>query len=189
MTLSPSFLYREGVTMKRSLMVWFVFILSLMFSQGVHAGNREDIHVHKDCKYCGMDRGKFDFSRMLIEYDEGLSVAVCSLHCAAVDFANNIDRMPKAIKVGDFTTKDLIDAEKAFWVVGGSKPGVMSRRGKWAFAKKEDAEVFARENGGSLVDFEAAMKAAYEDMYVDTKMIRERRAMKKNHGKGHDHKH
>ena len=34
-------------------------------------------------------------------------------------------------------------------------------------------------NGGSLATFDDAIKAAYEDMYADTKMIRERRKMKK----------
>ncbi len=139
----------------------------------------DDIAVHKACKYCGMDRGMFDFSRMLIEYADGTSAAFCSLHCASVDLANSIDKTPKVIKVGDFKGKQLIDAEKAFWVVGGSKPGVMSKRGKWAFEKKEDAESFVKTNKGEMVSFEDAVKIAYEDMYDDTKAIRERRQMKR----------
>lgn len=136
-----------------------------------------------------MDRGSYDFSRMLIEYDDGTSVAVCSIHCAAVDLANNIDKSPKTIKAGDFSTKELIDAEKAFWILGGSKPGVMSKRGKWAFAKKEDAESFMKSNGGNMADFEVVMKAAYEDMYSDTKMIRDKRKMKRSQNKMQEHKH
>jgi nitrous oxide reductase accessory protein NosL len=46
------------------------------------------------------------------------------------------------------------------------------------FEKKEDAEKFIKENGGKLSTFDEVMKAAYEDMYADTKMIRERRKMK-----------
>jgi len=42
-----------------------------------------------------------------------------------------------------------------------------------------DAEAFVRENGGSVNSFEDAMKAAYEDIYADTKMIREKRKAKK----------
>jgi nitrous oxide reductase accessory protein NosL len=152
-----------------------------------YAQAKEDIPLHKECKYCGMDRGSFDFSRMFIEYDDGTSTALCSIRCASVDLANNMDKSPKSIKAGDFITKDLIDAEKAFWVIGGSKPGIMSKRGKWAFAKKEMAESFIKANGGSLGDFEAAMKAAYEDMYADTKAIRERRGMKKKHMMEHKH--
>jgi copper chaperone NosL len=139
----------------------------------------DDIAAQKACKYCGMDRGMYDFSRMLIEYADGTSAGFCSLHCASVDLANSIDKTPKAIKVGDFKGKQLIDAEKALWVVGGSKPGVMSKRGKWAFEKKEDAESFVKTNKGEIASFEDAVKMAYADMYDDTKAIRERRQMKR----------
>jgi nitrous oxide reductase accessory protein NosL len=106
-------------------------------------------------------------------------MAACSLHCVAVDLAVEIDRTPVAIRVADMGTQQLVDAETAAWVVGGTRPGVMTRRGKWAFAGRAAAEAFAKENGGAVVSFEEAMKAAYEDMYQDTKAIREkRRAMR-----------
>ena len=149
---------------------------------------QEDIKQSPGCKYCGMDRQKFDFSRMLIEYEDGTSIGVCSLHCAAVELATNIDKTPKAIMVADFGTKGLIDAEKASWVLGGSKPGVMSKRGKWAFEKKENAEAFVKTNGGALASFDDVIKAAYNDMYEDTKMIREKRKMMKQ-GQTMEHKH
>jgi nitrous oxide reductase accessory protein NosL len=138
-----------------------------------------DAKEHAACKYCGMDRAKFASSRMLVEYDDGSKVAACSLHCVAVDLAVEIDRTPVAIRVADMGTQQLVDAETAAWVVGGTRPGVMTRRGKWAFAGRAAAEAFAKENGGAVVSFEEAMKAAYEDMYQDTKAIREkRRAMR-----------
>ncbi len=73
---------------------------------------------------------------------------------------------------------------KASWVIGGNKMGVMTKRAKWAFGAKEDAEKFIKENGGDLASFEQAIEAAYEDMYADIKMIRERRKMRKM-----EHKH
>lgn len=116
---------------------------------------------------------------MLIEYEDGSKLAACSLHCAAVDLANQIDKTPAAIKVADTNTQALVDAEKAVWVLGGSKPGVMTRRAKWAFAERAAAEAFVKESGGTIVSFEDALEAAYEDMYQDSRMIRERRkAMK-----------
>jgi nitrous oxide reductase accessory protein NosL len=102
----------------------------------------------------------------------------------AVELAIHIDKTPKGILAGDYNSKTLVDAEKASWLIGGNKVGVMSKRAKWAFGKKEDAEKFKAENGGDLASFEQAIKAAYEDMYADTKMIRERRKMKKM-----EHKH
>jgi nitrous oxide reductase accessory protein NosL len=90
--------------------------------------------------------------------------------------------------VGDFKTKKLIDAEKAFWVIGGSKPGVMTKRAKWAFESKADADAFIKENGGKPASFDEAIKASYEDMYADTKMIRDKRKMMKMKAPA-EHKH
>lgn len=129
------------------------------------------------CPLCGMNRDKFNFSRIFIVYDDGSTFGGCSLHCGAIDMAVNIDKAPVEIWVGDYNTKKLIDAENAFWVIGGKKMGVMTKRAKWAFGSKEAAEKFIKENGGELSNFEGAMKAAYEDMYRDTRMIREKRKM------------
>ena len=161
--------------------VALVLVLAFCFFSGevVLAQMDEDIQKYPSCKYCGMDRQQFAFSRMFIEYDDGTFMAACSIHCAAVDLATNIDKTPKTLQVGDFNTKKLIDAESATWVIGGSKQGVMTKRAKWAFEKKEDAEVFAKVNNGAVSTFDEAMKAAYEDMYSDTKMIREKRKMMK----------
>lgn len=154
-------------------------VVCLFTAATVLAQEQEDIQKHPSCKYCGMDREKFGHSRMLVEYEDGTSLGTCSLHCMAVELAIHIDKTPKAILVGDFNSKNLIDAEKASWVIGGNKMGVMTKRAKWAFGKKEDAEKFKAENGGDLASFEQAIRAAYEDMYQDTKMIRERRKMRK----------
>ncbi len=154
------------------IMMVCVLITAMAFAQ-------DDIKNHPSCKYCGMDREKFGHSRMLVEYEDATSLGTCSLHCMAVELAIHIDKTPKAILVGDFNSKTLIDAEKASWVIGGNKMGVMTKRAKWAFGKKEEAEKFKAENGGDLASFEQAIKASYEDMYADTKMIRERRKMRK----------
>jgi nitrous oxide reductase accessory protein NosL len=127
------------------------------------------------CQYCGMDLGKFAHSRMQILYDDDTVVNTCSIHCAALDLALNIDMTPSNIMVGDYQTRELIDAEKAHWVIGGDKAGVMSTRAKWAFGEKKDAIAFIKKHGGEHAAFDEAMRAAYTDMYEDTKMIREKR--------------
>ena len=163
--------------MRKISILMIMAAVCFIFSASAWAQVQDDITLHKSCLHCGMDRGTFNFSRMLIQYDDGSSVAVCSLHCAAIDLANNIDKTPKSIKAADFNGKQLIDAESAVWVVGGKKPGVMSKKGKWAFEKKDDAENFIKTNGGQLASFEEAIKTAYDDMYEDTKMIRDKRKM------------
>jgi len=162
---------------KKHLILTLLMIIGLATALPAAATN--DITDHVSCQYCGMNRDKFGFSRMLIEYDDGTSVGLCSLHCTAVDLANHLDKAPIKILVADHGTRELTDAETAFWVLGGDIPGVMTAHAKWAFAKKADAEAFQKAHGGEIVNFETAIKAAYEDMYQDTRMIREKRKMKK----------
>jgi copper chaperone NosL len=129
------------------------------------AATLQDIQDHPECRYCGMKRESFAFSRMLIRYNNGPAVGTCSIHCASIDIALNTDRMPEAILVGDYHTKRLIDAEKAVWVIGGTKPGIMTIRGKWAFEQRKDADAFRGEQGGRIASFDEAMKATFEDIH------------------------
>jgi len=179
-----------GWTVKSFGLIVMIVGLGLLGARSGAAQTLEDVKTHPSCTYCGMDRHQFAHSRMFIEYDDGSSVGVCSLHCAAVDLALNLDKTPVAVKVADYFTRELIDAERAFWVMGGEKPGVMTRRAKWAFGKQEDAERFIRESGGTAAAFDEVMKAAYQDMYDDTRMIRDKRKGKGIHRHEHkDHKH
>jgi copper chaperone NosL len=162
----------------KSLVIASICLLALA---GIVFAMDADIEKHASCTYCGMNRATYAHSRMLVGYDDGTSFGACSLHCTAVDLATNIDRTPKAIRVAEFNSKKLIDAEGAFWVLGGKKPGVMTEHAKWAFEEKRAAVSFINENGGVLVSFDDAIKAAYLDMYEDTKQIRERRRIKRSH--------
>jgi copper chaperone NosL len=177
-------LYGEN-SMKRLV----IFVLAVVFLIGgatiftnisiTPAFAGDDIAAHPACPYCGMDRQKFAHSRIYIEFDDGSTLGTCSLHCAAVDLAVHIDKAPVKITVGDYDSKQLIDAETAFWVIGGDKMGVMTARAKWAFATKEAAEAYIQAHGGTMAGFEEAIEAAYADMYKDTRMIREKRKMKR----------
>ena len=127
------------------------------------AGAAGTVESPKACRQCGMDRTVFDQSRMLIEYADGTTVGVCSIHCAAADMKQNKDKQVKSLMVADYTTKDLTDARAATWVIGGKKEGVMTSLAKWAFAREEDAQQFVQENEGKVVPFDQAMKAAEEE--------------------------
>jgi len=165
------------VHMKNSLSLMFILALGLMGSPA-QAIQHQDQTIHVACSYCGMDRTKFGHSRMLVEYENGDEVGTCSIHCMALELANAIDRIPKHLYVADYTTGNLVTAEEAIWVIGGDRHGVMTSRAKWAFAQQSDADTFIAEHGGTLADFDQAIKASYEDMYQDTQRIRKMRAMK-----------
>jgi nitrous oxide reductase accessory protein NosL len=149
-----------------------------------HGGHAEG------CQYCGMSLTKFAHTAMTIFYEDETSVSTCSIHCAAVDMALNIDKTPAKITVGDFNTREQIDAEQAFWVIDNAAAGVMTSRAKWAFATRAAAEAYVNEkcaSSGRIVSFEDAMREAYSDMYNDTLMIRKMRKMRQMQGGGASH--
>lgn len=139
----------------------------------------DDIRKYPSCPYCGMDRRKFHHSRMLVHYGDDLPDATCSLHCAAISLAINIDRGPKATYVADNASpgeiKPLIEVEKATFLVGSSIKGVMTRRSKVAYGTEAAAKAAQAANGGELANFDKALLAAHEDMAQDTSMIRKNR--------------
>ena len=160
---------------RRCVMILPVLLLAAHVALASGAVAPADTEKYPKCPYCNMDRNQFAFSRILVTYDDASESGYCSLHCAAIAMAINLDKTPMKIQVGDYETRELIDAETAVWVIGGDKMGVMTHRAKWAFAERLRAEAFVGEHGGALADFDTAMKSAYEDMYADNRMIREKR--------------
>lgn len=141
---------------------------------------QNELVKYPKCPYCGMDRKQFHHSRHLVHYQDDLVDATCSLHCAALSLAINLDRGPKAIYAADFGArtepKPLVDVDEATYLIGSKLPGVMTKQSKVAFAIKSAAEAAKTENGGELGNFEAALQAAYQSMASDTLMIRKKRA-------------
>jgi copper chaperone NosL len=163
--------------MKRVVLCSVIMVFYLFMGSALWALDN-DVKQIMACKYCGMSRETFAHSRMLIEYNDGTIVGTCSLHCASVDLALNLDKAPKVIQVGDYGQKGLINAETATWIIGGNKPGVMTKNAKSAFANRDDAEKFRQGNDGRMAVFDEALEAAYKDLGEDTKMIRERHKMR-----------
>jgi hypothetical protein len=137
--------------------LWTLLALLLAASPAAPA---RAVEPPQKCVQCGMDRDQFAHSRMLVEYADGSSAGVCSIHCAAVDMGRNPGKKAVSLKVADRETKELVDARKAAWVAGGSLKGVMTGTPKWAFAKKADAKAFIRANGGRLSTFDRMLRAS-----------------------------
>ena len=137
-------------------------LLVILAGAVVPAG--DDISEYRSCVHCGMDRKAYGFSRMLVQYEDGTSVGVCSLRCAVVELDSNAGRTVKAILAADRNDRTLIDAEKAVWVFGGAKRGVMTDRPKWAFVTIPAAESFIENYGGTIITWTEALAAAREDL-------------------------
>jgi hypothetical protein len=177
--------------MKRTVMV-LVTVVAFWISGTAFA--QDDIKDHPKCKYSGMDREQFAYSRMLVAYEDGTEVGTGSLRCTSLDLALNFAKTVKFVKIGDYTTKTLIDADKAYWVIGGDVKGVMTKNPKWAFAKKEDAQTFIKEHGGELATYETALRTTYNGMADDTNYLHDAMSSMKGHNHGqeapqHNHGH
>lgn len=139
-------------------------VVLLLAAGGQVNALEEDIAAQRSCSYCGMDRKAYGYSRMVIVYEDGASAGVCSLHCAVTGMQSLGKRKVKALLVADRDSRVLIDAQKAIWVMGGRKKGVMTQHPKWAFATKAGAESFIAAHGGVLADWETAVTAAKEEV-------------------------
>lgn len=154
-------------------------VMILLIMAVMAAGTNFALADENACHYCGMKKAMFGHSWVTIQHEDGSITGVCSVHCAAIDMALNIDKPAKQITVGDFDSKKQIDADSAHWVIGGDKMGVMTKRAKWAFDSKAAADEFMKRHGGKPATFDEVMKASFEDMYEDTLMIQKKRKMKR----------
>ena len=144
--------------------IMMFLLLCLVLSHPAVAATPTTVEAPPACEQCRMDRTKFAHSRMLIEYADHSVVGLCSLHCVAEELAQHPEKPVKSLKVADYRTKTLIDARTAIWVIGGSKKGVMTFVPKWTFSNNEGAQAFVQENGGEVITFDAALKAAKEEL-------------------------
>ena len=127
------------------------------------ASHHADVRKHNACPHCGMYREKFSQSRMLITYSNGFSVGVCSVRCAVIELKASKTKIVKSVEVADFHTRNLISAENAFWVIGGSKKGVMTAAPKWAFKSRDAANTFIKSNGGTLATYKGVLSIVEKD--------------------------
>ena len=115
----------------------------------------------QSCAICGMNLPKFYKTNHVASTKDGIK-QYCSLHCLVHD--NEINKTDLSnVKVVDADTLEFIDAMKAYYVVGSSQPGTMSRTSKYAFKTKEQAEAFAKKYGGKVMKFYDAYDIAIKD--------------------------
>jgi nitrous oxide reductase accessory protein NosL len=141
--------------------LWIALLLVL--SLGSVSLAAEKVEAPDACVHCGMDRTKFGHSRMIVTYTDDSSAGTCSLNCVVTDLRKNRDKSVKSYQVADYNTRKLIDAQKAYWIIGGSKKGVMTPVAKWAFTDENGAKSFIKANGGKPATFDEALKAAEKE--------------------------
>ncbi|MBI4848567.1 MAG: nitrous oxide reductase accessory protein NosL [Nitrospirae bacterium] len=120
------------------------------------------------CSNCGMDLNEWARTRHEFENSKG-KFHTCSIHCAAV-MKKKLNEAPKNVKVAEYLHPEkMLDADKAFYVIGSTAPGTMALRSKIAFSSKEEAEKFAAGYGGTVAGFEEAFVEAEKDAHSHSK--------------------
>jgi len=119
------------------------------------------------CAVCGMNLVKFYKTNHVWNGKQ-----VASLHCL---YEITGGKIPSDAQVVDTKNLNLIDVNKAFYVVGSKVKGTMTRNSKYAFSTEADAKEFQAENGGEIMNFAKAYEIAGQDFEGDNKMIKAKR--------------
>ena len=126
------------------------------------------------CDVCGMHLTKYYKTSHTAEFKNGHKEQYCSLHCLAEVHKNYEDKI-KNIQVVDTNSLKLIDAKKAFYVVGSSKEGTMSPVSEYAFLNKDEALKFKNEFGGDIHTFDESLKLSKDRLEKDSIALNEKR--------------
>ncbi len=131
------------------------------------------------CPKCGMTLPMFYRTNHAATVD-GKVEQFCSMYCLVEEM--NAGKKVTDVKVVDNTTLKFIPVEKAFYVVGSSKPATMAKKiSKYAFGTKAAAEEFAKKFGGKVMSYDEALAIAKKDFESDTaaKKMRQAKGAKK----------
>ena len=135
------------------------------------------ITTHLRCPNCGMNRNMWARTRHIYKNSEGEHYT-CSIHCLA-DMSVRSGESPEDVRVAVYLSPDkMISGNQAYYVVGSKVPGTMTMVSKPAFAGKADAEGFAAQCGGKVVQFPQALAAAKKPLPKARNMIFAKRQKK-----------
>lgn len=126
------------------------------------------------CPKCGMTLPMFYKTNHAANV-HGKTQQYCSIHCLAKDIKDQEE--VSDLKVVDNKTLKFIDATKAWYVFGSDKPGTMSMTSKYGFANKVDAEAFAKDFGGKVMNFDETLASVKSTLENETAMISKKQGM------------
>ena len=138
-----------------------------------------ELQKYPKCPYCGMDRQEHHRSRMLVQYSDDLTDGVCSIHCLSLSLGVNIDREPKNIWGPDYGAatepRPLAPVDSLIYLIGADLKHAMTKKSKHSFASASVAKEFQAKHGGTLGNFNDALRESYLGMADDVAMIRKNR--------------
>ncbi|MDD1611313.1 MAG: nitrous oxide reductase accessory protein NosL, partial [Methylococcaceae bacterium] len=144
--------------MTKYLKMGLLLLFPLLFmSSWVYADDHQE---RPSCRVCGMWIDEYKKSSAELVYKDGKKEFTCGVACMLreIEDAGGIDAF-ESVKVHDWVSGKLVDAESATYVVGSKViPDMVPNY--IAFANRNEAEAFAAKEGGDIMDF----NIAYEDV-------------------------
>jgi nitrous oxide reductase accessory protein NosL len=163
--------------MRKSFIVWtFVFVSGLCLLTTVHAEEQ------KWCPLCSMNLKMFWKTSHWLTLSDGKTTGYCSIHCASKIYQKrptDIDRW----EVADYDMKTLINAHRAYFLIGSDLPGTMTPVSKLAFASHDVAKSYQKEHGGTIGSLDDALTRAIEGRGEDMALIKKKKAKMSAMGK------
>ena len=137
-----------------------LFLLMLISARVSAHEQDEESQERPSCRVCGMYIDQYQKSAAELVFKDGKKVSTCGVACMLreVTDAGGMSAF-ESVKVHDWVSGELVDAETATYVLGSNViPDMVPNY--IAFAKREDAEAFVAKEGGEVIDF----RIAYEDI-------------------------
>jgi nitrous oxide reductase accessory protein NosL len=160
--------------MIKSRFIFFAVIVSFALSGSVFSAEDFNIeHPIKNppkysektrCDNCGMDMNKWARTRYEFQMNRD-KYHTCSIFCVAAMSAK-LKAEPSGVRAAEYLHPEkMLDANKAYYVIGSTAPGTMTRTSKIAFSSKQEAEKFAAKYGGSVSGFGAALAEVKKEIH------------------------
>ncbi|MGD9320552.1 MAG: nitrous oxide reductase accessory protein NosL [Desulfobacteraceae bacterium] len=161
----------------RKLITWcFVLISAFLFFSSVQAEEQGW------CPLCSMNLKMFWKTSHWLTFSDGKTTGYCSIHCASKVY----QKRPTEIdlwEVADYHMKTLINAHRAYFLIGSDLPGTMTPVSKLAFASHDVAKSYQKEHGGTLGTLDDALERAIEGRGEDMALIKKKKAKMSAMGK------
>ncbi|NPA50963.1 MAG: hypothetical protein GXO02_04975 [Epsilonproteobacteria bacterium] len=126
------------------------------------------------CPKCGMTLPMFYRTNHAAKVD-GKIEQFCSIHCLVDEMKSG--KKVEDIQVVDNSTLKFIPAKDAWYVVGSSMPGTMSKVSKYAFGTEKAAKEFAKKYGGKVMRFKDVLDLVMKNFDKEQAMIAKKQMM------------
>lgn len=125
--------------------------------------NPQKFTDHVRCDNCGMNRNAWARTRYEFTTAKG-EFFTCSIACVAI-MGMKLSDEPRNVRVAAYLNPaEMLETERAWFVVGSTAPGTMTAVSKIAFGEKKEAVAFAARYGGRVVGFKDALDTARKEV-------------------------